>query len=155
MLSLMILSGCSSTKAIYNNYETLVDVQDGVSSKEAKIMAQKVIISTHEQRHFRITAPDVKTTPAALKYSDYWFVVFGHNWFSPMSTDPLAKTYTELRETQFVVVIEKKTGNIKFSGLWYPKRANNFDWVFEPNAYKEGNSLALPPYEAIKARENI
>lgn len=145
---LLAVAGCSSAQAIYDNYAKIVNVSDGVNEEEAKIMAQKQIIGTQEQRDYRVTAPDIKNTPQAQKYPEYWFIVFGHNWFSPVSTDPLAKTYTELRETQYLVVINKKTGEIKFAGEWYPKRANDFDWVFGPGAsYRKDNSLSLPPGE--------
>ncbi len=147
LITILILSGCASTDAIYRNYDKLVNIQDGVDAQEAKIMAQKDLIGMQQKRDYRVTAPDLKTTPEALQYPDYWFVVFGHNWLSPMSTDPLAKTYTQLREAQYVVVIDKKTGEIKFSGEWYPKRQDNFEWVFDPYAYKKASSLSLPPYE--------
>ena len=139
--------GCASTDAVYNNYDRLVNVKDGVNEQEAKIIAQRMIVNTMEKRDYRITAPDIRTTPEALQYPDFWFVVFGHNWLSPMSTDPMAKTYTQLRETQYVVVISKKDGTLKFYGQWYPKREADFDWVFDMNAYKRKDPLALPPYE--------
>lgn len=145
VLVLVCLAGCTSTQAIYNNYSRIVKMDDGVNEEEAKIIAQKRIIETQEKRDYRITAPDIKSTPEALKYSEYWFVTFGHNWFSPISTDPLAKTYTELRESQFLVVIEKKGGAIKFYGDWFPKRSSNFDWVFDPDSYKREHPLGLPP----------
>ncbi len=147
LILLVIAGGCASSRAIHNNYEKMVNISDGVDEQEAKIMAQKDIIAMYEQRDYRVTAPDVKDTPEALKYPDYWFVVFGHNWLSPISTDPLAKTYTELKEAQYLVVINKESGEIVFSGQWYSKRADHFDWVFYPKNYSAG-SLNLPPGEA-------
>ncbi len=144
---LLIIGGCASSEAIYRNYDKMVDSRDGVTAHEAKIIAQKDLIGMQQRRDYRMTAPDINNTPQAKQYPGYWFVVFGHNWFSPMSTDPMAKTYTDLREAQYVVVIDKQTGVIKFSGEWYPKRANNFDWVFNPQEYRQDNSLVLPPYE--------
>ena len=143
----LAIGGCASTDAIYQNYANLVDTSDGANEQEAKIIAQKEIIGMQQSRDYRITAPDIKTTPEALQYPQYWFVGFGHNWLSPISTDPMAKTYTQLRETQYLVVIDKKTGEIKFSGEWYPKRRGDFGWVFDPNGYKKGRPLALPPGE--------
>ncbi len=145
VIFLLALAGCASDQAISRNYSKLVNASDGVSEQEAKILAQKQLVDTMQKRDYRVTAPDVKTTPAALKYPAYWFVVFGHNWLSPISTDPLAKTYTELRETQYLVVIDKQSGEVKFAGEWYPKRSDNFDWVFDPNSYKKDNPLGLPP----------
>ena len=143
----LIAGGCATPQAVYRNYDAMVSVSDGVNEREAKIMAQKQIIGMQQSRDYRVTAPDIKTTPEALKYPQVWFVVFGHNWFSPISTDPMAKTYTQLRETQYLVAIDKETGEIKFSGEWYPKRMNNFDWIFDPDGYKRNNPLALPPGE--------
>lgn len=146
------LMGCSSTKAVYENYNNLVNLKDGVNQRDAKIIAQRVIVATPEERNYRITAPDIKTDKEALKYANYWFVVFGHNWLSPISTDPLAKTYTELKETNFLVVIDKKNGSIKFAGLWYPKIENDFDWVFNREAYKAHDPLAQAPYKEVAIR---
>ena len=149
IISLAAIIGCASSEAIYKNYNTLVNLKDGINEQEAKILAQRILVSTDQERDYRVTAPDIKTSLQALKYPDFWFVVFGHNWLSPMSTDPMAKTYTQLRETEFLVVINKSNGNIRFSGLWYPKRADNFDWVFDPQAYMLKDSLSLPPYQKI------
>ncbi len=146
-LSLCLLVGCASNQAIYKNYSTMVDKGDGVSEQEAKIIAQHAIIGSQEKRDYRVTAPDVKNTIEAQKYPDFWFVVFGHNWLSPISTDPMAKTYTELRETQYLVVINRRTGDIKFNGQWYPKRADNFDWIFDPDSYRKENAIGLFPGE--------
>lgn len=147
VLGLVVLVGCASTEAIYKNYATMVNVQDGVSIQEAKIMAQKSIIGTQEKRDYRVTAPDIKTTMEAQKYPDYWFVVFGHNWLSPISTDPMAKTYTELKETVYLVVINKMTGEIKFNGQWNQKRADNFDWIFDPESFRKEHALGIFPGE--------
>lgn len=146
-ITVLALAGCATERAIYKNYEAHVDVKDGVSEHEAKLIAQRQIVGAMEKRDYRITAPDIRNDEEAKKYPDYWFVLFGHNWLSPISTDPMAKTYTELRETQFLVVIDKLSGDIKFSGQWYPKRAAHFDWVFDQDAYKRDNPIALPPGE--------
>ena len=147
ILLLMGLVGCATTEAIQKNYERLVDMSNGVDEQEAKIIAQKTIMNALERRDYRVSLPDIKTNMAAMQYPDFWFVVFGHNWFSPISMDPLAKTYSELKETQYLVVIDKKTGAIKFNGLWYPKRADNFIWVFDPNLFRKENALGMFPGE--------
>jgi hypothetical protein len=149
-VALCFLLGCTSTQAINKNYNNLVHTENGVSEQAAKIIAQKQLINTYDKDHYRLTAPDIKTGPLVRKYPGYWFVVFGHNWFSPMSTDSLAGTYRELYKTEYLVVIDKKTGKIPFFGLWYPKRANDFDWVFDRDAYRKKDPLALPPGEQSK-----
>lgn len=144
-IALCLLAGCTSTKAIYKNYDDLVYFENGVNAQQAKIIAQRMLINTEERDSYRISFPDIKTGQMVYKYPDYWFVVFGHNWLEPLSESPLAGTYTELRETEFLVVINKKTGKIPFFGQWYPKRENDFDWVFDPHAYNRKDPLVLPP----------
>ena len=150
VLGLLAVIGCATNEAVYRNFSSLINVQDGIDEQEAKIIAQRNIIVTQERRDYRITAPDIKTTMEAQKYADYWFVVFGHNWLSPISTDPMAKTYTELKEAQYLVVINKKTGDVKFTGQWYPKRADNFDWIFDPDSFRKQHAIGLFPGEPSK-----
>ena len=145
VLLLCLLTGCVSTKSIYNNYNNLGSLDNGVDAKQAKIIAQKKLINAEEKDSYRISFPDIKTGPVVYKYPGYWFVVFGHNWLEPMSQSPYAGTYRDLIAKEFLVVIGKETGNITFFGEWYPKRENDFDWVFDQDAYKRKDPLALPP----------
>ena len=150
LLAICLLAGCTSTDAIYKNYNKLEHFENGVNAKQAKIMAQRMLINTEERDSYRISYPDIKTGPLVYKYPGYWFVVFGHNWLEPMSKNPLAGTYRELMETEYLVVINKKTGHMPFFGEWYPKRENDFDWVFDPHAYNRIDPLALPPGKQSK-----
>lgn len=125
------LISCASREDIIKNYEEKVNYADGVNVEEAKSIAKRKIIMTEEKRNYRITAPDILNNIYAQKYPEYWFVVFGHNWLSPISTDPNSKTYTELKEAQYLVVIHKSTGDIAFAGEYFPKRSQEFDWVFK------------------------
>lgn len=125
------LSACASRENIMQNYEERVDTNDGIDAREARTIAQRKIISVPEKRNYKITAPGFLNTPATKKYGDYWFVVFGHNWLSPISTEDGAKTYTELKEAQYLVVIHKGEGQIVFAGEYFPKRSPDFAWVFE------------------------
>ena len=145
-----IAAGCTTTKAIYKNYDRLVHNKAGVNSEQAKIIAQKMLINTEEKEKYRVSYPDIKVGKLADQYPGYWFVVFGHNWLEPMSQSAYALTYRELISTQFLVVINKKTGEVPFFGEWYPKRENDFDWVFDRHAYNRKDPIALPPGEQSK-----
>jgi len=145
LLALCFLLGCTSTRAIYKNYDHLVKPGNSVNEEQAKVIAQKKLINTEEKDNYRVSFPDIRTGPLANKYPDYWFVVFGHNLLEPMSSNALTATYRELLETEYLVVIYKKTGDIPFFGQWYPKRENDFDWVFDRHAYNRNDPLALPP----------
>jgi hypothetical protein len=150
LLPLILLAGCATSRDVYKNYDSKVTPGQGVSSEQAKIVAQKKLLNTIDKERYRLSYPDIKTGEVVKKYPDYWFVVFGHNWLEPMSKYPMAWTYKQLRETEFLVVIDKKTGEIPFFGEWYPKRENDFDWVFDRHAYNRKDPLALPPYEQSK-----
>ena len=150
LLAVALLAGCTSTKAIYKNYNNLVNLEDGVNEQEAKIIAQKKLINTEEKDSYRISFPDIRTDKLSRKYPDYWFVVFGHNWLEPMSTSALTDTYRELMATEYLVVIDKKTGKTPFYGEWYPKRENDFDWVFDQHAYNRKDPLVLSPGKQSK-----
>ncbi|MDE1921497.1 MAG: hypothetical protein KGI24_08660 [Candidatus Omnitrophica bacterium] len=147
LLVLCFLTGCSSTEAIYKNYDKLIFPGKAVSAEQAKVIAQRKLIGTGDKDSYRISYPDIKTGPLADKYPDDWFVVFGHNWLSPLNKNAMLDTYTELRETQYLVVVDKKTGEVVFFGEWYPERENDFDWVFDRHAYNRKDPLALPPYK--------
>jgi len=150
VLVLCLLVGCTTPRAIYKNYDNLVRTKNGVNAEEAKIMAQRILIDTVEKDNYRISYPDIKTGPTASKYPDYWFVVFGHNFLEPMSSNALTGSYRELLQTEYLVVINKKTGQSPFFGEWYPKRENDFDWIFAPDAYKIKDPIALPPGKQSK-----
>lgn len=139
----MALSACASREHIMQNYEEKLDASDGIDASEARIIAQRKIITVSEKRNYKITAPGFISTPAAKKYSDYWFVVFGHNWLSPISTEDGAKTYTELKEARYLVVIQKNTGDIVFAGEYFPKRSPDFAWVFEE--HRPWDDIINPP----------
>jgi len=145
LLALCCLIGCASTADINRNYDRLAHFEKGVNPELAKVIAQRMLLKTAESDRYRITYPDIKVGKLVDKYPGYWFVVFGHNWFEPMSQSPYAGTYRELIAAEFLVVIDKNTGKVPFFGEWYPKRENDFDWVFDQHAYNRKDSLSLPP----------
>jgi hypothetical protein len=124
-------TSCASREEIVRNYEEKVDYSDGVSAVEAKLIAKRKIITVQEKRNYKITDPQVLNSVFSQRYPDYYFVVFGHNWFSPISTDENAKTYRDLMAAQYLVVINKTTGEIPFYGEYFPKRSQGFEWVFQ------------------------
>ena len=134
LIACLFLTNCASREGIYRNYNQ-IDSYDGLDEKEAKMIAQKKIINTPEQRYYRITAPAISRNTAALEYPEYWFVVFAHNWFSPISTES-RKTYRELKEAVYLVVIHKESGFVQFYGEYFPQESDNFDWVFNEGGYR-------------------
>jgi len=149
-LMLILLAGCTSTKAIYKNYDALISPGGAVDAEQAKIIAQRMLIDTEQKDSYRLSYPDIKTGDIVYKYPNFWFVVFGHNFLEPMSNDALNPTYRDLLETEFLVVVDRRNGKIAFDGEWYPKRENDFDWVFDLHAYNRKDPLALPPYKQAK-----
>jgi len=131
MMIIFGLTSCASREDIVRNYEEQVNYSDGISPIEAKLIAKRKIITVQERRNYKITDPDILNNLFSQKYPDYYFVVFGHNWFSPISTDENAKTYSDLMAADYLVVINKNTGEIPFYGEYFPKRSHGFEWVFQ------------------------
>ena len=146
----VLCSGCASVKTVDQDYKHHVNLTDGVDFKEAKIIAQKKLLSTEDKDTFCLSLPEIKTGHLVSAYPRYWFVTFGPNWLEPMSKEALTESYHELKEKVFIVVIDKNSGDIFFAGTWYPKREDDFNWIFHPAAYNDNNPLALPPGEASR-----
>ena len=76
LLALCLMAGCVSTGEIDRNYNNLGRLDQGVSARAAKTIAQKVIMKTAESDYYRISFPDIKVGKLADKYPGYWL------WFS-------------------------------------------------------------------------
>ena len=145
IIIVLFMVGCATPESIYRSYTTMVDVIDGVSEEEAKIIAKYNLMQMRENELYKISAPVIYTDSRATVYPKYWFVAFGPNWFAPMSKNRDELTYKELNSADYLVVIDKDNGDIVFSGLYYHTRADDFDWVFNPEKDPNTPRFELPP----------
>ena len=113
MSPLIILEAAPPTAAIYKNYDKIVPCSKWHECRIPQDHRTTDLINTKERT---IMGPRFLTLNSQIvyKYADYWFVVFRHNWLEPVSQNALTDTYRELIATEYLVVINKKTGKIPF-----------------------------------------
>ncbi len=115
LLSLIFMSGCT----VLTIDSSKVDSGNGIDREEAMIIAQMRISKTMEAQSHKVTEPMVLSGTNAQAYPDYWFVIFPPKFFSFQWS------------TQYLVVIDKKTGEIRHASPWNPRERDNFDWIFK------------------------
>ncbi|MCR4337836.1 MAG: hypothetical protein NUV91_08540 [Candidatus Omnitrophica bacterium] len=119
IFSLMMM-GCASAGNVQKAYQA-INLADGVDGWEAKTIAQKQLIDTEFQKQYYLNSGQVISTVLVHDYPDYWFVGFANKDFN--------QSFWE-----YLVVINKKDGEIKFAGPYVPLGVANFDWVFKPES---------------------
>src|SRR3989338_2418583 len=96
-LIVMMFSGCSTTKMVNRSFNK-IDYSDGISDREAKIIAKKKLIDTGSKGQYVVINPDLLETPDTYAFkADYWFVSFKNK--------PLL-----MKDSTFLVVVNKETG---------------------------------------------
>ena len=90
ILVVFLLNSCANINSIYSNYD-LVDFKDGVSSKEAKTIAQKELLDVGQNENFILSLPDVEDRET------HWSVIFSS---------------LHLNRFAYVVNVEKDSGEI-------------------------------------------
>ena len=115
---MVILAGCSGVGPYARQYETL-NRQDGVTASEARVVAQYHFSLSDQVRIFKPGNPQVLDDRLVQKYSDFWFVTF-----YPRDIDQ--------HFWRYLVVIEKKSGEVVWEGTYRPLTVFHYDWVFPP-----------------------
>ena len=90
---------------------------NGVDQYEAETIAQMKLVKSVYASYFDTTKAKIRTDEAAQKYPDYWFIDFTQGILFDAPS--------------YLVVIDKKTGDILLSDEYFPKKISNLDWVFE------------------------
>lgn len=115
----LFLIGCASlmktqSQSVLERYKTVV-FEDGITLEEAKLIAQRELIRQNEVAIYDLANPQVVAKVADLPRSqDHWFVSFDEREAGSL-------------KYIFMVVIHKKTGDVKFSqGYAEEKR-----WILE------------------------
>ena len=114
----LIISGCTYTDQVRREYKK-IDLTNGVNEFEAVTIAENELITKGQEYYIQLGAL-LRQDEHAQKYPDYWFV-----GFSP-------KTYYKDEFPGYLVVINKKTGEIVHSRDYYfPNQIPSLEWVFE------------------------
>lgn len=116
LVFLPVLLGCARRNAIDTHYLN-VDYTDRIDIDEAKTIAKKELLNQGQHYYYRLTAPHVVQDARTQKYPDLWFVSF----------DPKAVSKTTFGN--YLVIVERETGNILFSNAYDPRLEKDFDWA--------------------------
>ena len=114
--SVVFLTGCSAATAINKKYAT-VNRADGVTEKEAVVIAQHELLASELLARFHIKKVSILSDRLVEPYPDYVFVSF-----YPIAFDD--------HFWRYLVVIDKKTGVVFRAEKYQPLRNINYDWVF-------------------------
>ncbi len=116
MAGAVVLTGCSVTARVNKEYAA-VDRADGVTEKEALIIARHALLNSECRQRFHINKASVLSDRLVEPYPDYFFVSF-----YPVAYDDHFKRY--------LVVIDKKTGKVAREEQYRPLKNFNYQWVF-------------------------
>ncbi len=95
----------------------LVTKNDGIDPDEALAMATYQLVQSPRKGKFNYREPNLMKSPFIRPYPDFWFVEFESNNFDD-------------RFGRYLVVINKKSGDIVFADRYFPYEVMDYDWVF-------------------------
>ncbi len=112
-----LLSGCLTLGGIDKQYQAL-DISDGASMEEAKIIAQQKLMHAPERKDYAAGSAEILDDAIVHQYPDYWFVSFE------------AKSFA-MSFWQYLVVVQKKTGTVIYAGAYMPYQSVDYNWIFK------------------------
>ncbi len=112
---ILLCAGCASVP-VQEQYD-LVKRDDGISEKEAVIIGQYELTEAALTNRFHIKKGMILDDRLVEPYPDYWFVSF-----YPIAYDDHFR--------RFLVVIDKKNGNVVRAEMYRPLRVFDYEWVF-------------------------
>jgi hypothetical protein len=122
---LFFVSSCSSIGTYYKDFRDL-KLADGVSSSEAKTIGQYHFVLSDQLNVFKPGSPAILNDRLALEYPEFWFVSF-----SPRDIDQHFYRY--------LVVINKKSSEVIWEGIYQPLKIINYNWVFTAREKNQDN----------------
>jgi len=112
-----VLAGCGYLEKSHGE-SPKIDTSNGVSTSEAFLIAQGLLEEADEKRDYHIKKPQVLTDILVRDYPDYWFIIFPAKKF-------------EKSFWSYLVVINRRAGQVAFSGAYVELDVVDYSWVFE------------------------
>jgi len=118
--TVIFMAGCATLDSVGKNYEK-INYSDGISPNEAKLIGKNQLISSADKNDYDALGPNFLThiDKKEKKYSEYYFVIF-----YPKNTPAFFSS------SRYLVVINKKAGDVLFSGSWDFKYSK-IEWLFD------------------------
>ena len=110
------LVGCSTISKIEKNYAS-VNFSNGIGSEEALFIAKKRLLDSLVFKDWKVDQPELMRDRFVRSYPDHWFVQFS------------SKAY-ERSFWRYLIVIDRKTGEVLEPGAYVPLEVVDYDWVF-------------------------
>ncbi len=125
LLIIVLLTGCTGIKTVSKNYSK-INYRDGVSRSEAKLIAKKSLMESQVVHEYRFASPAILKWGKAFGHPNYWFIAFDSR--------------NVLQPDKYLVVIDKRDGEIRYSEKEYPHpvEPNDYQFIFglDKKAYK-------------------
>ncbi|HQO58660.1 MAG TPA: hypothetical protein PLT76_08070 [Candidatus Omnitrophota bacterium] len=112
----VFLAGCSVAARVNKDYAGL-NRTDGVDEKEAGVIARHALLNSQSPKRFHINKASILSDRLVEPYPDYFFVSF-----YPVAFDD--------HFWRYLVVIDKKTGQVVREDQYRPLKNFNYEWVF-------------------------
>ena len=116
ILFLSVAFGCTPLDKLRQDYEKVVYF-NGISRHEAITIAQMTITNSIYESYFYRFPAEIVDDEHSQKYLQYWFVEF-----SPEIT---------YDAPSYLVLVDKKNGEVAFHHEYWPKHREGYDWVFQ------------------------
>ena len=110
------MSGCATANSINKGYGK-IKYKDGVNKKEALLIAKKCLIESPVKGKYRIINPSILNNGDTYPHPNHWFISFNNKPFTP--------------DSMFLVVVDKRNGEIVYSEKKYFSTVKGLRWIFE------------------------
>jgi len=118
------LSACSTVNSVNKSYSK-INRDDGISVKEAKIIAKKSLVDSQFTRKFIVINPKTLKNPDTYPHPNHYFL----------------KSKSKLLGSDgssYLVVIDKRTGEVIYSRKNYPTYIKGYRWIMNlPEGYQD------------------
>ncbi len=115
VFALFLMSGCASIESINKNY-TKINLRDGISKNEARIMAQKALLDSGRINKYIYERPIFDNDLFVRKrYLNYAFI-----HFAPVDNG----------DEGFLIIINEKLGEVRYAGPFNIVQNKDYDIFF-------------------------
>lgn len=121
------VSGCSTIGSINKSYSKL-NRADGISAKEAKLIAKKALLDSEFRGDYRFIRPEIMHTQKTAYHPDHWFL-------------KAKQKKLGFDDSYYFVVVNKKTGEVIYAKNHspYPTDVKGYFWVFTLHKMQQSN----------------
>ncbi|MBF0532732.1 MAG: hypothetical protein HQL23_06490 [Candidatus Omnitrophica bacterium] len=118
-----ILCGCANSGSTVAQKEKIA-YPSGVSADDALKISRQQLKKSSSRGKYAGDSGQVVHSRFSQPYADFWFVEFDSKDF-------------DRGFWKYLVVLDKKTGAVRYANPYVPYDVANYDWIFQPPAGKD------------------